>query len=151
MNEIQRAKKILNILNKTYELDNHDRITLDQNEYEIIIEDVIALAENNLGGMQEQGQGVAQDYQEAAKWFRLAGEQGHTQAQFNLGGMYGEGISVIQNYVIAHMWFNIAASNEYEDAKKGRDSVAEEMTSEQLAEAQKLARECVEKNYKDCG
>ena len=44
---IKRISEIKNILNKTYELDNHDRITLDQNEYEIIIEDVIALAENN--------------------------------------------------------------------------------------------------------
>jgi len=49
------------------------------------------------------------------------------------------------------MWFNIAASNGYESAKKGIDIVESRMSSEQIAEAQKLARECIEKNYKDCG
>ena len=44
---IKRISKIKNILNKTYELDSHDRNTLDQNEYEVIIRDVIALVENN--------------------------------------------------------------------------------------------------------
>jgi len=110
-----------------------------------------AEAQFNLGGMYVKGQGVTQDYQEAVKWWRLAAEQGYASAQFNLGGMYGEGISVIQNYVIAHMWFNIAASNGYESAKKGIDIVESRMSSEQIAEAQKLARECIKKNYKDCG
>ena len=44
---IKRISEIKNILNKTYELDSHDRNTLDQNEYEVIISDVIALVENN--------------------------------------------------------------------------------------------------------
>ena len=44
---IKRISEIKNILNKTYELDNHERNTLDQNEYEIIIKDMIALTENN--------------------------------------------------------------------------------------------------------
>ena len=90
-------------------------------------------------------------YQEATKWFRLAAEQGDVKGQYSLGLIYGEGISVIKNYVIAHMWFNIATSNGYEDAKKTRDLIAGQMTTEQIAKAQKLARECVKKNYKDCG
>ena len=108
-------------------------------------------AQFNLGGMYVKGQGVTQDYKKAVKWWRLAAEQGYASAQFNLGGMYGEGISVVQNYVIAHMWFNIAASNGYESAKKGIDIVESRMSSEQIAEAQKLARECIKMNYKDCG
>ena len=35
-------------------------------------------------------------------------------------------------------------------ATERRSEVAEKMTPEQLAEAQKLARECVRKEYKDC-
>jgi len=31
-----------------------------------------------------------------------------------------------------------------------RDVVEEKMTASEIAEAQKLARECVAKNYKDC-
>ena len=44
---IERFDKIKNIFNKTYELDNNDRKVLDQNEYGIIINDMIILAVNN--------------------------------------------------------------------------------------------------------
>ena len=44
---IKRINEIKNILNKTYELDNNEINTLDQNEYEIITKDMIILAENN--------------------------------------------------------------------------------------------------------
>ena len=39
------------------------------------------LAQLYLGAMYVQGQGVQQDYKEAAKWYRLAAEQGHGIAQ----------------------------------------------------------------------
>tara|TARA_B100001741_G_scaffold92807_1_gene76118 strand:- start:85 stop:975 length:891 start_codon:yes stop_codon:yes gene_type:complete len=44
---IKRINEIKNIFNKTYELDNNNRNKLIQNEYEIIIKDMIILAENN--------------------------------------------------------------------------------------------------------
>ena len=44
-------------------------------------------ASNNLGVMYLTGKGVPQDYTEAAKWFRMAAEQGDGRAQFNLGWM----------------------------------------------------------------
>ena len=83
--------------------------------------------------------------------YKLAAKQGNADAQYNLALGYAHGNGVIQDMVLAHMWFNIAASNGYEDAKKGIDFLAGQMTSEQIAEAQKLARECIKKNYKDCG
>ena len=83
------------------------------------------------------------------EWRPLA-EQGNAVAQYNLGAMYYNGQGVLQNNVYAHMWFNIAASNGYDEAVKNRDIVAKTMTTEQLAEAQKLARECVRKKYKGC-
>ncbi|MDG2170441.1 MAG: hypothetical protein P8L44_21235 [Opitutales bacterium] len=46
------------------------------------------------------------------------------------------------------MWFNIAAANGIDAGLKYRDEIAEEMTSDQLAEAQKMAREMVEANPK---
>ena len=61
---------------------------------------------------------------------------------------YGEG--VIQDNAYAHMWSNIAASNGDETAKTNRDMIAEQMTPAQIEEAQKLARECVAKEYKGC-
>ena len=44
---LERFNEIKNIFNKTYELDNNDRKVLDQNEYGLIINDMIILAVNN--------------------------------------------------------------------------------------------------------
>src|SRR6266850_2002891 len=41
--------------------------------------------------MYERGLGVTQDYKEAAKWYRLAGDHGNAQAQYNVGVMYAGG------------------------------------------------------------
>ena len=100
-----------------------------------------ASAQFNLGLMYTTGRGVAQDYGEAAKWYRKAAAQGHADAQYNLGVMHFHGRSVLQDYVLAHMWFNLAASRGQEEAVKGRDAVASRMTPDQIAEAQRLARE----------
>ena len=64
--------------------------------------------------------------------------------------MYYNGQGVIQDYVRAHMWFNIAASSGYKGAVKKRDIIAKLMNTSQIETAQKLARECVRKNYKGC-
>jgi len=102
-------------------------------------------AQFDLGSAYHNGQGVPQDYQEAIRWYRAAAEQGHSKAQNNLGNMYDKGQGVPQDYVQAHLWYNLAASDladdDREKAVKNRDSVAEKMTSEQIAEAQRLARE----------
>ena len=92
------------------------------------------------------GQGVPQDYAEAAKWFRGAADQGEPRAQTNLGAMYHRGEGVPQNYVQAHMWANLAASLlppgiDRDLAVKNRDKAAKLMTPAQIAEAQRLARE----------
>ena len=50
----------------------------------------------------------------------------------------------------AHMWFNLAALKGYSVGVKSRDIVAKRMTSQQIAEAQKLARECQARNFKNC-
>jgi uncharacterized protein len=68
-----------------------------------------ALAQNNLGVMYQNGQGVPRDYAEALKWFRLAGDQGIALAQNNLGAMYQNGYGVPQNYAEALKWFQKAA------------------------------------------
>ena len=55
--------------------------------------------------------------------------------------MHEQGQGVPQDYVVAHMWLNLAAAQGVEDAREGRDRVAGMMTSAQIAEAQRLARE----------
>ena len=44
----------------------------------------LAIAQNNLGIMYDEGLGVAQDYKTAAKYYTLAAEQGLASAQYNL-------------------------------------------------------------------
>jgi hypothetical protein len=48
------------------------------------------------------------------------------------------------------MWFNIAASLGHVEGAKLRDTVAKQMTSVELAKAQKRASACVRNNYKGC-
>ena len=100
----------------------------------------------NLGVMYGKGEGVAQDYREAVKWFRVAAEQGDASAQSNLGLMYAFGQGVAQDYVQAHMFCNVAAANGNIIGIECRDLLAKEMTSEQIAEAQKIAREWMVKH-----
>jgi uncharacterized protein len=88
---------------------------------------------------------VPKDDAEAVKWYRLAADQGHAKAQCNLGIMYATGNSVPKDLVQAHVWWNIAGANGYEDAKKNLEIVEKKMSSEQKAEAMKLARELFEK------
>jgi TPR repeat protein len=107
-----------------------------------------AYAQFNLGVMYGEGQGVPKDDTQAAEWYRLAADQNNAQAQYNLGLWYAQGEDGAQDYVSAHMWFNLAAARfPPTDARnrglavRNRDLVAGKMTREQLAEAQKLARE----------
>jgi TPR repeat protein len=91
--------------------------------------------------MYRNGHSVPQDYAEAMRWYRKAAEQGDDNGQYRLGLMYGVGQGVPQDDVLAHMWFNLAAAQGLEKAEGFRDEIVESMTSEQVAEAQRLARE----------
>ena len=66
------------------------------------------------------------------------------------GTMYAKGQGVPMDDVRAHMWFNLAAAKGDANAVKNRDIAASKMTPQQMAEAQKLARECQARNYKGC-
>ncbi len=60
--------------------------------------------------------------------------------------MYANGQGVPQDYVLAHMWFNLAAARmppgEGRDKMvSNRDLTEKRMTPDQLAEAQRLARQ----------
>ncbi len=64
--------------------------------------------------------------------------------------MYGEGVGITQDYVRAHMWFNLAASKGNKKGSESREEVTKKMTPAQIAEAQKMARDCEKKKYKNC-
>ncbi|MGH6717915.1 MAG: tetratricopeptide repeat protein [Alphaproteobacteria bacterium] len=111
-----------------------------------LAEQGLAEAQSYLGVMYDNGEGVARDDAESVKWFRLAAEQGYAEALANLGVMYAQGQGVPQDYVLAHMWLSLAASKlptgaQRDVAEVVRDAVANEMTPDQIAEAQRLAQE----------
>jgi len=106
---------------------------------------VLALALSVSAQAQTFDDGLA----EAVKLYRKAAEQGNAYAQYNLGFMYGNGEGVPQDYVEAHKWFNLAAAQGLQTAIASRDIAASKMTREQIAEAQRLAREWQAKHQGD--
>ena len=123
-------------------------------------------AQTSLAAMYDAGEGAPQDYAEAFKWRRLAAEQGHVLAQYNVSFHYVNGRGVSQDYVRAHMWRNLAAArvasvgqsrfpddetrdSAANDFAQARDAVAASMTPDQIAEAQRLAREWKPKTWEE--
>ena len=87
-----------------------------------------------------EGKGVAQDYAEALKWLRRGANNFDARARYKLGEMYYEGKGVTKDYMQAYMWLNLAAPVS-KAAESLRDLLAEGMTSQQIEEGQRLARE----------
>ena len=58
--------------------------------------------------------------------------------------MYDNGEGVPEDIVLAYMWFNVAAIQGGGDAKENKDSLEQQMTREQVAEAKRLSREWLE-------
>ena len=77
--------------------------------YRLAARQGLAEAQNNLGVMLKDGQGVARDEREAAEWFLKAARQGYALAQSNLGWMYQAGLGVEQDYRQARHWYLEAA------------------------------------------
>jgi uncharacterized protein len=110
--------------------------------YRLAAEQGNAHSQDALGFVYLDGIGVQRDYGEAAKWFRKAADQDNIDAQFNLGEMYELGTGVPQDYVLAYMWFTLVASRGSRPyAIRARDRVVQQMTPDQIAQAEKLARE----------
>ena len=128
-------------------------------------------AQSSLGALYSMGHGVSRSQREALKWLTPAAGKGHARAQLVLGQVYEYGgHDLAPDKVRAHMWYNIAASNFIGDRKiaaeflspdqatirrelltlaeqsraravQSRARVANTMSAEQIAEAQRLARE----------
>ena len=108
-----------------------------------------ALARYSLGALYQAGTSSAPDYARALACYRQAAVQGQVDAQAALGWMYANGVGVLQDFVRAHMWFNLAAVSAHAQACAGRDFVAEQMTPAQIAQAQDMARTCLQNNYQN--
>jgi TPR repeat protein len=86
------------------------------------------------------------DYATAMSYWLPLAAQGDYVAQYALGSMYALGQGVPQDDALAYLWLNLAASRATDasirdQAAKSRDRVAGRMTSEQIADAQRMARD----------
>ena len=96
----------------------------------------------------------------------MGAEMGKAVCQRALGELYAEGEGVPRNYSEAYKWFNLAAARpialknpqpfdlaSYKEKKKTyrerRDEVAKRMSSTEIAEAQRLAREWKPKTWEE--
>jgi hypothetical protein len=80
-------------------------------------------AQFKMGVSYEYGEGVPQDYAQAAVWYRKAAEQGRAPseapvlAQFALAVLYERGQGVPQNYAQAASWYRKAADRDHRGAQ----------------------------------
>ena len=105
-----------------------------------------AEAQFTLGKNYEAGRGgLKKDYAEASRWYQKSADQGNIYAQASLGILYHSGKGVPEDNVQSEMWLILAADRSPQGDRdtivKMRDSVGAHLTPEQMAEAQRLARE----------
>ena len=91
---------------------------------------------------------MSDELAEAFHACRNAAELGDAAAQYSLGLKYFYGEEVQQNDIQAHLWWNLAANAGAEWDKEMKEQaydlrfcLEQEMTPEQIAEAQRLASE----------
>lgn len=77
----------------------------------------------------------------ALYWFEKSASQGNAEAQMHLGNAYARGKGVPVDLVKAHMWLDLAAAQGGYEAQFRFEYVASQMTPEQIARAQVMARE----------
>jgi len=63
----------------------------------------------NIGCLYANGEGVAQDDQQAMTWYRKAAALGNADAMYNIGVSYNDGNGVAQDYQEAMVWYLKAA------------------------------------------
>lgn len=68
-----------------------------------------AEAQFQFGMLYGNGDGVAQDFEQAADWIARAAKQGHAEAQVTLGSLYAAGRGVSRDESAARDWFIKAA------------------------------------------
>jgi len=124
-----------------------------QGDYETAYNTMISLANTSddeiaqyyLGVMYMKGQGVEQDFEKAGEWFRKASEQGLSVAMYKLAGLYTKGKGVPKDLEFAYVWYSVAAVHEHQKSINMIEKAKSNLSSEELASANQLIAEYVEK------
>lgn len=78
---------------------------------------------------------------EIAEAHEAVRREGDSDNLYKLGLIYSTGQGGAVDYVQAHMWFNLAAVRGSESAKECRRELSDLMSKDEIAQAQRSARE----------
>jgi Sel1 repeat len=117
------------------------------NEFITVAE--IAESEYLAGRACDEGDGVPKNDTQAIRWWTRAAERRYQHAMYDLGWVYANDESVHKDYIKAHMWFTISTECQHPVDGYCLFNPAggvnlERMTPEEIAEAERLAREWIE-------
>jgi TPR repeat protein len=93
----------------------------------------------SLGLRYLKGDHVTQNFNEAARFFGMAAEQGNADAQLSYGRRFAAGEGVAKDIVQAYKWYVLADKNGKYGASDVRDSLAKQMTPEEISQGINLA------------
>lgn len=85
--------------------------------------------------------GLGRDVKAALGLLAASANQGYPAAQALLGTLYERGAGLPADYVLAHMWLNLARAQGVGAARDRLAELEKKMTPEQIAEAQRRARD----------
>jgi TPR repeat protein len=71
----------------------------------------------------------------------MGGSISSAERFYELGVLYAAGLEVESDLVAAHKWFNLAAVSGKPEAAEHRQEIAREMSTAEVAAAQRAARE----------
>ena len=106
----------------------------------------MATAEGLLGTCYLAGRGVPQNPAIGVEWLKKSAEKGDATGMTGLGVAYYLGQGVAEDYVLAYKWLNLAVSKGATEAASVRNQMRGLLAPDQIAEAQRLAREFTERN-----
>jgi TPR repeat protein len=97
-------------------------------------------AMNNLGVILTESANDEATRKEGLTWLGKAAVSGHPSAQYNIGKIYLAGELARQDKVEAYFWINQASLSGNEKAGRMLNQLADEMTVDELLEAQRKAK-----------
>jgi len=103
-------------------------------------------AQYAMGARFATGEGVAQDYAAAARWFTLAAKKGYAPAQGMLGAYYWSGRGLHKDLKQAYFWSVLARDGNDEISKDRVDSLVAQLNRDEMLQVQQLVRDWYRKH-----
>jgi len=99
------------------------------------------LAQYAMGARYATGEGVAQDYATAARWFKLAADKGYAPAQGMLGAYYWSGRGIAKDLKKAYFWSVLARDGNDEISRDRVDALVPQLKRSQMLDVQQQVRD----------